>query len=215
MGDMRCSGLLSVVFETPKCTSHRGIGLVQHFGSPETTIVAGERYLTREPGTPAADRLAPDLLVAFNADPEAYRDSNGYVISEQGKPPDFVMEIAFRSTGRQDVVEKRAAYSDLRIPEYWRFDETGNFHGTKLAGDRLAAGRYEPVPIETLDDGVMQGYSSVLNLHIRWEHGELRWHDPETGQHISTFATEHRGRLESQARVRELEEELVRRDGES
>ena len=155
MGDMRCSGVLSVVFETPKCTSHRGIGLVQHFGSPETTIVAGERYLTREPGTPAADRLAPDLLVAFNADPEAYRDSNGYVISEQGKPPDFVMEIASRSTGRQDVDEKREAYARLGIPEYWRFDETGDFHGIRLAGDRLVDDSYEPVPVETLEDGIL------------------------------------------------------------
>ena len=52
----------------------------------------------------------------------------------------------------------------------------------------------------------MQGYSSVLNPFIRWNHGELRWHDPET---------EHLDRLEAQARVRELEEELIRRDGES
>ena len=26
--------------------------LVQHLGNPETTIVAGERYVTREPGSP-------------------------------------------------------------------------------------------------------------------------------------------------------------------
>ena len=169
--------------------------------------------------------MAPDLLVAFNVDPEAYRDSNGYVISEQGKPPDFVMEIASRSTGRQDVVEKRAAYSDLRIPEYWRFDETGDFHGIRLAGDRLVDDSYEPIPVEILEDGVMQGYSSVVNLHIRWEHGELRWHDPETGQHILRYSdlhdqarSEHEAREAAEnraetaeARVRELEEELQRR----
>ena len=28
--------------------------LVQHLGNPETTIVAGEWYITREPGAPAA-----------------------------------------------------------------------------------------------------------------------------------------------------------------
>ena len=56
--------------------------LVQHLGNPETTIVAGERYITREPGAPAEGRMAPDLLVAFNADLQAYRDSNGYIISE-------------------------------------------------------------------------------------------------------------------------------------
>ena len=200
--------------------------LVQHLGNPETTLVAGERYISRETGAPAEDRMAPDLLVAFNADPQAYRDDNGYVISEQGKPPDLVMEIASRSTGRQDVEKKRPAYAALGITEYWRFDQTGDFHGTWLAGDRLVEGRYEPIPIETLEDGALQGYSAVLDLFIRWEHGELRWHDPETGQHIATFEQE-RARADNEqearmvaeerayaaeARVRELEEELRQRE---
>ena len=142
----------------------------------------------RAPAAPARDRMAPDLLIAFNADPQAYRDDNGYVIPEQGKPPDFVMEIASRSTGRQDVEGKRPDYAALGIPEYWRFDQTGDFHGTWLAGDRLVEGRYEPVPIETVAEGVLQGYSAVLDLFILWEHGELRWHDPATGQHIVTYS---------------------------
>ena len=68
--------------------------LIQHLGNPETTIVAGERYLTREPGVPASERMAPDLLIAFNVEPETYRENNSYIISEQGGPPDFVLEIA-------------------------------------------------------------------------------------------------------------------------
>ena len=189
--------------------------LVQHLGTPETTLVAGERYISREPGAPAEDRLAPDLLVAFDADLEAYRASNGYVISEQRKPPDLVMEIASRSTGRQDVEKKRPAYATLGITEYWRFDQTGDFHETRLAGDRLAEGRYEPIPIETVEEEVLQGYSSVLNLLIRWDHGELGWHDPETGQHIATFQQERARADAAEARVRELEEELARRDKEA
>ena len=200
--------------------------LVHHLGNPETTIVAGERYVTRDPGAPATERMAPDLLIAFNTDAEAYKDNNGYIISVQGKPPDFVMEIASRSTGRQDVDEKRTGYARLGIPEYWRFDETGDFHGTRLAGDRLVNARYEPIPIEEVRDGVLQGYSAVLNLHVRWGRGELRWHDPETGQEIPTFQqeqegrlaerearlAEREGRLAAEARVRELEAELARRE---
>ncbi len=41
--------------------------------------------------------------------------------------------------------------------------------------------RYEPVPTLTVGEGVLQGYSTVLNLLIRWDHGQLGWHDPETG----------------------------------
>ena len=35
----------------------------------------------------------PDLLVAFDVDPAAYRETNGYVIAEKGKPPDLALEI--------------------------------------------------------------------------------------------------------------------------
>ena len=170
--------------------------LAQYLSNPETTVAGGQRYITRAPGVPAGELMAPDLLIAMGADPEAYWERNGYSISEQGKPPDFVLEIASRSTGRQDTVEKRAAYAALGIPEYWRFDETGEFHGTRLAGDKLVYGRYEPVPVETVEEGVLQGYSSVLNLAIRWDHGQLGWHEPETGQHIPTF-TQQQARAET------------------
>ena len=70
--------------------------------------------------------------------PAAYHRSNGYIISEQGKPPDFVLEIASPSTGQIDVTDKRDDYADARIREYWRFDETGRYHGRRLAGDRAA-----------------------------------------------------------------------------
>ena len=51
--------------------------LLLHLGNTETTPVAGERYITQEPGAPAEERMAPDLLVAFDADLEGYRASNG------------------------------------------------------------------------------------------------------------------------------------------
>ena len=152
--------------------------LAQHLGNPDTTIVLGERYLVVRPTRSMAGSHYPDLLVAFGVNPSAYEASNGYIIEEQGKPPDFVLEIASRNTGRVDVVEKRIAYAELGILEYWRFDETGEHHGTRLAGDRLINGQYQPVDIDDLGDGVLQGYSAVLNLNLRWENGALAWHDP-------------------------------------
>ena len=195
--------------------------LIQHLGNPDTTIVSGERYIVPTPGAPSDQRIAPDMLISFNANPALYRQDNSYVISRQGKPPDLVMEIASRRTGRTDVEYKLARYAALGIPEYWRFDETGEFHGTRLAGDRLAEGRYEPIAIEEFEAGVLQGYSAALGLFVRWERGELRWHDPETGQEIPTFEqeregrlAEHEARLAAEVRVQELEAELARTDEE-
>ena len=46
-----------------------------------------------------------------------------------------------------------AAYEALAILKYWRFDETGRCHGTRLAGDRLVDGVYEPIDIDELAGG--------------------------------------------------------------
>ena len=207
--------------------------LARYLSNLDNTIVSGERYIVPTPGTPANQRISPDMLVSFHADPALYRQDNGYVISRQGKPPDLVLEIASRRTGRQDVENKPARYAALGIPEYWRFDETGEFHGTRLAGDQLVQGMYQPIPIEDIEEGILQGYSAVLGLFIRWEHGNLRWHDPQTGQEIPTFQqererrlaerearlaeqearlAEQERRLAAEARVRELEAELARRE---
>ena len=162
----------------------------------------------------------PDLLIAFDVDPEAYQSSNAYVISEQGKPPDFVLEIASRGTWREDTGEKREVYAAFGIPEYWRFDETGEFYGERLAGERLIAGEYRPIRIELLAEDILQGHSDVLDLDIRWHDGRLEWYDPTAGRHIVTLEEERAGRLQAESRaaaaaerVRELEEELRRMRG--
>ena len=147
----------------------------------DNIIVSGQHYLVDAPTALMGGSRYPDLLVAFDADPAAYRASNGYVISEQGKPPDFVLEIASVNTVSEDTGPKRDDYAALGILEYWRFDATGQRHGTKLAGDRLVDGVYEPIPIDELDNTVLQGYSTALNLIIRWEQGQLGWHDPAKG----------------------------------
>ena len=189
--------------------------LINHLDNPGTTIVDGERFIIPEPGTPSGQRIYPDMLVSFNADPTLYDQDNGYVISRQGKPPDLVLEIASRETGRNDVESKPAIYAALGIQEYWRFDHTGNFHGTKLAGDRLVEGHYEPIDIEDVEEGILQSHSAVLNLLLRWDHGQLRWHDPATGQEIPTFERERARANAAEARVRELEDELNQRQQES
>ena len=198
--------------------------LIHHFGNPDTTLVTAERWIAPAPRSGTTGLRRPDLLVAFDVNPAAYEASNGYLISEQGKPPDFVLEVASETTAHIDVVDKRNDYAALGIPEYWRFDQTGEYHGARLAGDRLVDGQYQPVPIEELAEDVLQGYSTALNLNLRWERGELGWYDPATGRHISTFQdqwdarvqaeaqaeSEREARIRAEARVRELEDQLRR-----
>ena len=157
-----------------------------HFAARTDVLISGQGYLRHEAGNDA-ERLAPDCVVAFGVDPAAIVARNGYVISEVGKPPDFVLEVASRSTGRRDYTVKRAGYAGYGVREYWRFDHTGGrYHDAALAGDRLVAGEYEPLRIHEEPDGVQWGHSAVLGLDLCWEAGELRLYDPVTEAYLPT-----------------------------
>ena len=160
--------------------------LKRHFGRRDTTLVYGELPV----GNTLTIRLGlriPDLIIAFDCDPARAIALQGYDITEQGKPPDFVMEIASKTTGKVDYTDKRIDYERYGILEYWRFDATGgDYHDAALAGDRLMDGRYEPILIERTDDGDRRGYSEVLGLYVCWDAGKLRWYDPRTGSYLLT-----------------------------
>ena len=192
--------------------------LALRLGDPETTLVAGEHYMSAEFTRDMTGLRYPDLLVAFGVDPAAYYRSNAYVISEQGKPPDFVLEVASPSTWREDTGPKRESYAAIGIGEYWRFDETGRYGG-RLNGERLVDSEYLPIEIEELPDGGLEGYSAALNLYLRWERGELVFCEPDTRSRIATLEDERAARhaaearaASAEARVRELEARLRRRE---
>ena len=88
-----------------KHASHTALAL--HFGNPETTLVEYDRWIIASPQDNRARARRPDLLIAFNVSPADYRASNGYIILEQGKPPDFVLEVASESTAEVDTGPKR------------------------------------------------------------------------------------------------------------
>ena len=192
-----------------------------HFSDRPNTVVDAERYISRIPTLNMKGIVYPDLLIAFNADQDALDRSNAYVISEQDKPPDFILEVASDKTRTFDRTTKREIYAGLEVLEYWRFDETPTQNNPGLAGDRLVDGEYQPVAINVLPDGRLRGYSTVLNLMLEWQNGKLNWIDPETETPIATLEqererrlSERERRLAAEARTRELEEELRRLRGE-
>ena len=121
---------------------------------------------------------------------------NGYVISEVGKPPDLVLEVGSRSTGRRDYTDKRETYAEYGVGEYWRFDHSGGeYHDAPLAGDRLVNGEYEPIEIVSEADGRYWGYSEALGLEFwwvkdespSWHKGALRFRNPVSGEFLQTY----------------------------
>ncbi len=200
--------------------------LTEHLGNYDTTIVLSEIPVRWTPSQTRGHRI-PDLLVAFNINRSQAVFQQGYSISDLGKPPDFVLEVASDTTGNRDIGDKRRDYANFGISEYWRFDPTGGRrHGTALAGDRLAGGEYRPVDLVELEPGHLHGHSEVLNLELCSNHGQLRWFDPVAQRYLMTYAEERQSRMAEQearedaesranaaeARVRELEEELKQRE---
>ena len=202
--------------------------LVRYLGNPETTLVSGERYVVIRTTRSMAGSHYPDLLVAFDVDPAAYEASNGYVIPEQGKAPDFVLEVGSRHTANDDLGVKQDYYEALGVGECWLYDSEGEFYGFKLKGYRLENGRYRELAVEEIAPGEFQGYSAALGLNLRAAGGSLGIYDPATNEHIPTFdsqteraesaearadaerAARLREAAQSQARIQELEAELRR-----
>ena len=208
----------------------RGI-LELHFAHRDDVLIAGGGYLRNEPYN-ASEVLAPDCVIAFGVNPAGIVARNGYVISEVGKPPDFVLEVASRSTGRRDYTVKREGYAAYGVEEYWRFDYTGgHFYDAALAGDTLVGDAYHAMPIRRDPDGMLWGYSAILELELCWERGRLLFRDPYTKRFLpgleemqagraaaeerasdaeARAEVERQARLEAEERVRRLEAEIAR-----
>ena len=191
--------------------------LEAHFAQRVDVLISGAGFLRNDPRD-EREQFAPDCVVAFGVDPSSIVSRNGYVIQHAGKPPDLVLEVASRATGRRDYTVKREGYAGYGVQEYWRFDHTGGqFHDAPLAGDSLVGEAYTPLAINLEPDGLIWGHSEVLGLDLCWDDGTLRLRNPETGRflptpeelHLELDATQERAEA-AETRVAELEEELRR-----
>ena len=184
-----------------------------HLGNPDTTVVLGEVPIYWDVPANRAGVRVPDLLIAFNIRRACIIEQKGYSILEQGKPPDFVLEVASDSTANNDETGKWRDYANFGITEYWLYDpDWGRRYARGLTGWTLRNGRYEPIPIYQPAPDLHYGRSAVLRLAVCWEYGKLRWHAPETG-YLWTHAEERSGRIaERDQRIAEQNMRIAERN---
>ena len=171
------------------------------------TYVAGYTLLydtirPDEPGRVPPPWLEPDVLVAFGVGSHRRRS---YAIWQEGKPPEFVMEIASVSTWRRDRDEKPAIYESLGVREYFLYDPVGGRLEPRLQGHVLRDGRYRPLRPERLANGERGLRSETLGLwaYLAGPEQALRWHDPVTGKALEDYAEVHAAREAAEARAAE------------
>ena len=135
-----------------------------------------------EEGNPR-NRIAPDVLVAFGV---GTHSRSSYLVWEEGKPPDWVLEVASPSTAARDLDFKRRAYAAMGVPEYWLFDPKGDVFPAgqpQLQGLTLSDGGYVRLA-PRLADGLAMIRSGVLGLDLRVEGEFIRMRDPATRKDI-------------------------------
>ena len=184
--------------------------LQQHFDQVDNVVLEGDMFLYYEEGNPAAS-IAPDIFVVLDHD---LGDRPVYKLWEEGKPPDFALEVISPTSQIRNEVEKRALYERLGIGEYFLFQPDARKRGRRLVGYRLWGASYQEVPA-----GVGEGLrSSALGVSLRVEGANLRLSSLESGQDY-VWIEEHNRKFEAQAeehrQIVEAQAEEYRRSSEA
>ena len=177
-----------------------------YYAAHADVYVSGDLLIYYEEGNPRVS-VAPDAFVVFGAED---RMRMNYKVWEEGKGPDFVLEVASRSTWREDVERKPGVYARLGVREYFLYDPRGEYLTPRLQGYRLVDGEYERMPAVESIDRTLTMRSDTLGLELRAKGGEMRFRDPATGQDLLSHGEEHAARVEEAAarRAAELRVEL-------
>ncbi len=172
-----------------------------HYTDHDDVYASGNLLIYYEQGNPAA-KVAPDCFVIFGV-PKHNRRS--YKIWEEGKGPDFVLEITSKSTRAEDLGPKRGTYAFLGVAEYWQYDSTGDYLKPRLKGYRLIDGEYREIPRPHPFGESFHLHSAVLGLELHLSNGRLRLRDPQTGRFLPTLAEAEAAYLKAEAARREAE----------
>jgi Uma2 family endonuclease len=192
--------------ETPQ---HRKVmtdmieGLEDWYAGNDQVYISGNMFIYYVRGD-ARRHVSPDVFVTKDVPklPERRR----YLVWEEGKAPDLVVEVTSPPTRDEDLEQKFALYRDvLRVREYFLFDPYEEYLEPPLQGYRLIDGQY--VPIQPVEGRLP---SEVLGLHLE-RHGEqLRLYNPATGQWLPT-----RQEVIAQARAARQQEAQARQQAEA
>ena len=156
--------------------------------------------------------IAPDVLVAFGL---GTHSRSSYLVWAEGKPPDWVLEVASPSTKTSDLEFKRRRYAEIGVLEYWLFDAKGDVYPSgmpRLQGLTLWGGDYRPLA-SRLVDGERMIRSEVLGLDVRVDGELLRFRDAATGREILRPSEVKAG--EERARAQARQEAALRKMAEA
>ena len=148
--------------------------------------------------------MAPDLIVVLGHDLGV---RSTYKVWEEGKPPDFALEVVSPSSDVRNRRDKKELYERIRIREYFVFQPDQARAGPRLVGYALKRSGYRqlgPDPGLAREAGSVR--SDVLGVSFRPEGAFLRVRDLQSGKDYP-WSAEWGAQLEAAAAARRQAEE--------
>ena len=182
------------------------------FEKQENVYVSGNLFIRYEHNL-VEKRVAPDIFVVFGMSSE---DRVSYTIGEDdGKAPDFVLEVISKGTRTKDRKQNPLIYKYLGVKEYFQYDPSSKFlKSSSLYGVRLENGEYVAIASSVLADGTLSLHSEVLGLDLHlYPSLNFRFFDPISNQMLRSYAEAEHDRL-----IAELDrsyEQQARREAEA
>lgn len=171
--------------------------LEAHFSHNPSVYVSGDIMMYYVQGMPNKS-ISPDVLVSFGIGMKARRT---YLVWEEGKVPDFVMEFSSKNTYQNDLTDKMDIYASLKIQNYFLYDAEDMYLPTQLMGFELVDGIY--VEVQPDESGGI--HASSLGLDFRIRDDKIGVYDPVADDWVQTRAEAAEARAEQEAAARQAE----------
>ncbi|MEW6497947.1 MAG: Uma2 family endonuclease [Cyanobacteriota bacterium] len=165
------------------------------------------------------DFKGPDFFVVLGVSKE---ERKSWVVWEEGKAPDVVIELLSESTAAADKNEKKLIYQNqMRVPEYFWYDP---FNPDDWAGFSIYQSTYQPIAPNAENQLVSQSlglalqrwqgrYKGIDATWLRWAtlEGELLLTAEEIAQQERQRAEQERQRAEQERQQAEQERQRADR----
>lgn len=151
--------------------------LKMHYAG-QMAYVSGNLLLYYRPGNKRR-HVSPDVMVVRGLE---QRDRKHYLLWDEGRAPNVVIEVTSESTREEDLEDKLEIYRDeIEVAEYFLFDPRSEYLNPALQGHRLRRGRYLPIaPVA----GRLP--SKELGLYLEADGSRLRFYDPANKRWLPT-----------------------------
>jgi Uma2 family endonuclease len=180
--------------------------LKDYFTDQPRVYVSGNLLVFYEEGN-RLKHVSPDVFMVRSV---PKHDRPNYLVWQEGKAPQVVIELTSKTTRDEDLDTKFALYRDtLKVKEYFLFDPLGDYLDPQLQGHRLRQDQYRAIrPV----NGRLP--SQVLGLHLEPSGRDLRLFDPDTRRWLPTPREQVReartAQRQAEARAEQAEAEVER-----